>query len=87
VAGFVASTLVSLVGAVLVSARVGQGVGISFAIAFLAGAIGVFAMIAGAVMLARETTYSFRVLREEKNFVSERVQRRMEEIEGSGKSV
>ena len=69
------------------SARIEQGVGISFAIAFLAGAIGVFAMIGGAVMLARETTYSFRVLQEEKNFFTERVQRRVAEIEGSGKSL
>jgi hypothetical protein len=83
VAGFVASTLVSLIGAVLVSARVDRGVGISFAIAFLAGSVGVFAMIAGAGMLARETTYSFIVLREEKKFFTERVQRRVEEINGA----
>lgn len=87
VAGFVASTLVSLIGAVLVSARIEQGVGISFAIAFLAGVVGVFAMIAGAVMLARETTYSFRILQEQKNFFTERVQRRVAAIEGSGKSL
>jgi Protein of unknown function (DUF2721) len=85
VAGFVASTLVSLIGAVLVSAKVDRGVAISFAIAFLAGAGGVFAMIAGALMLVRETTYSFRVLRDEKNFFSERVQRRVEEIEAGAR--
>jgi Protein of unknown function (DUF2721) len=77
VAGFVASTLVSLIGAVLVSVRIGQGVSFSFGIAFLAGTIGVFAMIAGAVMLARETTFSFRILREEKNFITERVRERV----------
>lgn len=85
VAGFVASTLVSLIGAVLVSANVERGVGVSFAIAFLAGTIGVFAMIAGAGMLARETTYSFRGLREEKNFFSERVQRRVAEMEAGAR--
>jgi hypothetical protein len=70
VAGFVASTLVSLVGAMLVSARIERGSAPSFALAFVAGSIGVFAMIAGAAMLARETTFSLRVLREEKNFIS-----------------
>lgn len=86
VAGFVASTLVSLIGAVLVAARIEQGGWVSFAFAFLAGAVGVFAMSTGAVLLARETRFSFRVLREEKNFISERVQRRMAEIDGAGGS-
>jgi Protein of unknown function (DUF2721) len=77
VAGFVASTLVSLVGAVLVSAKIESAVAFSFALAFLAGTLGVFAMIAGAVMLARETRFSFRVLRQEKNFLTERVHTRV----------
>ena len=76
VAGFVASTLVSLVGAVLTAAGLG-GVQLSFAIAFLAGSAGVIAMIAGAIMLARETRFSFRVLREEKSFLAERVEQRI----------
>ncbi len=73
VSGFVASTLVSLIGAVLISAHVAQGVSLAFGAAFLAGALAVLAMIAGALMLARETTFSFRVLREEKRFNSERI--------------
>jgi Protein of unknown function (DUF2721) len=77
VAGFVASTLVSLVGAVLVSSRIEHGVWFSLVSAFVAGTIGVAAMITGAVMLARETTFSFRVLREEKNFLAGRVQERV----------
>jgi hypothetical protein len=80
VAGFVASTLVSLIGAVLVSARIERGVWISFALAFVAGALGVFAMIAGAAMLARETTFSFRVLREEKTFITGRVRERVAKL-------
>jgi hypothetical protein len=76
VAGFVASTLVSLVGAMLVSAHV-PGVAFSFATAFVAGTVGVLAMISGAVMLARETTFSFRVLREERNFITERVREQL----------
>jgi len=76
VAGFVASTLVSLVGAVLIAAGMG-GAQLSFAIAFATGTLGVVAMIAGAIMLARETRFSFRVLREEKTFLAERVRERI----------
>jgi len=75
VAGFVASTLVSLIGAVLVSAKVEEGVALSFGFAFLAGTVGVAAMIGGAVMLARETTFSFRILKEETKFITERMGR------------
>jgi hypothetical protein len=75
VAGFVASTLISLVGAVLVSTGPETAVEIAFAIAFAAGTLGVLAMIAGAGMLARETTFSFRVLREERSYLTEQVQR------------
>ena len=74
VAGFVASTLVSLIGAVLVSARIAQGVRLSFALAFLAGVVGVFAMLSGAIMLARETRYSFRILQEEKQFLTDKAE-------------
>jgi hypothetical protein len=77
VAGFVASTLVSLIGAVLVSAQLSFGISLSFTVAFLAGTIGVVMMISGAIMLARETTFSFKVLREENKFITERVQRRV----------
>src|SRR6516225_3587505 len=45
VAGFVASTLVSLIGAVLVSTGGRRGVELSFALASLAGSLGVLAMI------------------------------------------
>lgn len=77
VAGFVASTLVSLIGALLVSARVETGMLPGFALAFVAGTIGVFAMMTGALMLARETRFSFAVLREEKTFLTERVHERV----------
>lgn len=77
VAGFVASTLVSLIGAVLISARIDWGVTSSLALAFLAGVTGVLAMITGSLMLARETTFSFRVLREEKKFITEGLHERV----------
>lgn len=77
VAGFVGSALVSLIGAVLGYTQMGYGVTLSFRIAFLAGTVGVFAMIAGAVTLARESRFSFRILREENKFISERIRRRV----------
>jgi hypothetical protein len=73
VAGFVASTLVSLIGAMLVSTRIGHVVAVAFAIAFVTGSVAVVALVTGAVMLARETRFSFRVLVEEKNFITERI--------------
>jgi hypothetical protein len=76
VAGFVASTLVSLIGAVLVSAKLPVGIAASFSLAFLCGLAGVAGMIAGALMLVRETRYSFRVLREENTFLAQRAQQR-----------
>jgi len=83
VAGFVASTLICLVGAVLVYLEIHAGVAISFVVGFVTGTIGVFAMITGAIMLARETRYSFGVLREEKKFITERVQERFGTLPGT----
>jgi hypothetical protein len=77
VAGFVASTLVSLIGAVLVAVGAAQPVVASFTIAFIAGTVGVVAMITGAVMLARETTCSFAILREERVFLAGRIHTRL----------
>jgi len=73
VAAFVASTLASLIGAIQVSARVPWSISATFAIAFVAGSCGVFAMITGALMLALETRFSFSVLRQENAFITERV--------------
>jgi hypothetical protein len=71
-AGFVASTLVSLIGALLVSSALEHGVVFSFALAFLAGVLGVLALVTGALMLAWETRSSFRVLRQESKFITQR---------------
>jgi|SRR5450631_3473503 hypothetical protein len=73
VAGFVASTLTSLIGALLVSGGVIYAVSLTFSIALLTGATGVGAMIAGAVMLVRETRFSFRVLVDENRFTAQRL--------------
>ena len=82
-AGFVASTLVSLVGAVLVSTGIPRGVEFTFVLAFVTGSFGVLAVIAGAIMLARETKFSFQVLREEKSFLTERVRGRLAKLIGT----
>lgn len=83
VAGFVASTLISLIGAVLISSHIAQGVTLAFALAFLAGTLGVAAMIAGAMMLARETTFSLRILREETSFITTHMRERAQRPLGS----
>jgi hypothetical protein len=57
---------------------------LSFTLAFVAGAIGVVAMIAGAVMLARETRFSFRILQEETKVVSQRVHDRAAKLVEAG---
>jgi hypothetical protein len=85
VAGFVASTLISLFGALQVASMASSGAGsgagltlnLTFGLALAAGTLGVVAMIAGAILLARETTYSFRVLKEERAFLSQRVNQRL----------
>ena len=83
VAGFVASTLVSLISAVLISTGIRGGGEFSFALAFLTGSFGVLTMIAGAIMLARETRFSFLVLREERSFLTGRVHERIAKLIGT----
>ena len=83
VAGFVASTLISLIGAVLVYQQIERGVSLSFGIAFIAGTLGVFAMIIGAIMLAGESRFSSRILREEKNFITEQIRQRIASFSGT----
>ena len=73
VAGFVASTLICLVGALLVNAQQPAATTVSFCTALLAGVVGVVAMITGSLMLARETRYSFAVLKEERVFLQSQV--------------
>lgn len=77
VASFVASTLVSLLGALLVYTQLQHGIALSLGIASLSGTLGVFAMVAGATMLGRESQFSLRILREEKNFITEQIGRRV----------
>ena len=80
VAGFVGSTLVSLIGAMLFYTQIWRGGTLSLGIAFLAGTVGVFAVIGGAVMLARESRYSFRILRDEKEYISARIRPRVANV-------
>ncbi len=77
VAGFVASTLISLVGALLVATQAVPVVNLTLIVAFLAGTIGVLAMITGALLLARESVYSFQILKEERIFLSSSITQRL----------
>lgn len=70
VAGFVASTLLSLIGALLLTRAGGSIAEWCFGVALAAGVIGVAAMIGGALMLARETTFSFRGLQDERRYLA-----------------
>ena len=79
VASFVSSTLISLIGAVMVSAGADRGVTLCFALAMLTGTLGVYSMVAGAAMLVRETRFSFRILKEESRFLTERAQQRVKQ--------
>jgi Protein of unknown function (DUF2721) len=85
VASFVASTLISLIGAVLVSVRISTLASFTFALGFVAGTVGVIAMISGASLLARETRFSFRILQEEKKYLTGRVHERLAKLMDSGK--
>ena len=80
VAGFVSSTLISLIGAIMVSANMGHGTTVCFAIAMLTGTLGVWWMVAGSVMLVRETRFSFRILTEESKFLTERARQRIPQV-------
>jgi hypothetical protein len=72
VAAFVASTLVSLIGVILVSSATTAPTPV-FILAFSTGSLGVLAMIAGALMLAVESRFSFSVLRQENAFITGRI--------------
>jgi hypothetical protein len=76
VAGFVASTVVSLIGALMVSAGTVGNISFTLGLGLLTGTIGVCAMISGALMLACETRFSFLVLVEENRFTTQRVRAR-----------
>jgi hypothetical protein len=77
VAAFVASTLFGLLGGIATSewsaapARVLMGLGLLF------GTVGVGSMIAGALLLVLESRESFVVLRQERQLISGRVQRKL----------
>jgi hypothetical protein len=72
VAAFVASTLISLIGVILVSSATTAPTPV-FILAFTTGSLGVLAMIAGALMLALESRFSFSVLRQENAFITARI--------------
>jgi hypothetical protein len=76
VAAFVASTLIGLLGGIAAGHWAGFPVSVAFGLGLAVGSVGVASMITGAVLLVLETRASFAVLRQEKNVITHRLQRR-----------
>ena len=77
VAAFVASTLIGLLGGVVFALGPGTVAHYLFILGLALGAVGVGAMITGALLLVFETKASFTVLRMEKDAITRRLRRRM----------
>jgi hypothetical protein len=69
VASFTASTLICLVGAVLHGASNGRSFTAFLLVALAIGTLGMLAIISGALVLVRESWFSFRILKEERAFL------------------
>lgn len=80
VAAFAATTLLSLIGAALVALEAGVWVNIIVVLAGIGGLTGVGAIVIGAIMLARESTFSFAVLKEERAYLSSIVHDRLQHL-------
>ena len=70
VASFTASTLICLIGAVLHGAGNQGSLAIFLLFALAIGTLGMLAIISGALVLVRESWFSFRILKEEQAFLS-----------------
>ena len=76
VSAFVASTLISLLGAISALIAHPALVRAGFTLGLVSGSIGVVAMMTGALLLVRETRFSFTVLRQENTFITARLRQR-----------
>jgi hypothetical protein len=77
VAAFVLTTLVTLLGAILSSAAPDQtATKLSYFVGLVAGTSGAGGLIAGSLLLVRETRESFVVLSKENRIVADKLQRR-----------
>jgi hypothetical protein len=76
VSSFVGSTLVSLLGAIAAALGQSRWLETGFGVGIAAGSVGVLSIMTGALMLVRETRFSFRVLKEENAFMTSRLQER-----------
>jgi hypothetical protein len=84
VAAFVLTTLIALMGAILSSSVPDHpATQISYAVGLLAGCCGVAGLIAGALLLVRETRESFTVLSEENRIITNRLRLRSADARGS----
>jgi hypothetical protein len=70
VATFTASTLFCLIELFVRPSKSDVSVNYIFSAAFLAGVLGAVSIIGGASMLVRESWYSFRILKEERAYLS-----------------
>jgi hypothetical protein len=76
VSSFVASTLVSLFGAIAAGLGRSTWLQTGFTLGIAAGSVGVASMMTGALLLVRETRFSYRVLKQENEFITSRVRER-----------
>jgi hypothetical protein len=77
VAAFVMTTLVTLLGAILSTTAPEQtATRISYCVGLLTGMCGVGGLIAGSLLLVRETRESFVVLREENRIITDKLKQR-----------
>ena len=70
VASFTASTLICLIGTVLYGAGNDRSFTSFLLAALVIGTLGMLAIITGALVLVRESWFSFRILQEERAFLS-----------------
>jgi hypothetical protein len=75
VASFIASTLVCLLGAVLNTVGGAGGFNVSLVCALLVGIVGMLSIMTGALMLVRESWFSFRILQKERVFLDKYLRR------------
>jgi Protein of unknown function (DUF2721) len=70
VASFTASTLICLIGAVLRGATEDRSLPAFLMAALSVGTLGMLSIVIGALLLVRESWFSFRILKEERAFLS-----------------
>ncbi len=81
VASFTASTLVCLIGTVLRGAVSAGSFPVFLGAALAIGTVGMLAIMSGALLLVRESWFSFEILRREREWLGHAVPSPMEEVQ------